>query len=297
MIKITGLVKKYGPNTAIDHVSFNVERGKIYGLLGPNGAGKSTIMNILTGYVAATEGDVWIDGANILTEPIAAKRAVGYLPEHPPLYLNMTTEEYLLFAAALKGLPKKNRRAEVERVMTAVSVLDMRRRLLQNLSKGYQQRVGIAQAIIGGPPLIILDEPSVGLDPQQIIDIRALIRSLGHSHTVVFSSHILSEVEAVCDHVLILSKGKLVASGTPETLRQSAKGAQQLRLVVRGEEARISAALGAVEGIERIACHSAPREEGACVVTPRRRREGERVLRLGRVAFGPVGARKRRRRP
>ena len=212
MIQVEHLTKRYGSHTAVDDISFTVEDGCIYGLLGPNGAGKSTTMNILTGYLSATDGTVTIHGHDIAEEPAAAKACIGYLPEQPPLYQDMTVREYLLFVAELKGTRKKaDRIAAVENACARTGLQEMAGRLIRNLSKGYRQRVGIAQALLGAPQLIILDEPTVGLDPAQVIEIRRLIRELGKSHTVILSSHILSEVKAVCDKALILSQGHLAA--------------------------------------------------------------------------------------
>ena len=243
MIEVKNLVKKYGDHTAVDHLNFTVEKGKIYGFLGPNGAGKSTTMNMITGYIASTEGEILIDGHNILDEPKVAKKKIGYLPEIPPLYQDMTVLEYLKFAAELKAIPKEKREKNIKEVMSTTKLEDMKRRLIKNLSKGYKQRVGLAQALLGYPEVIILDEPTVGLDPKQIIEIRDLIKSLGQKHTVILSSHILSEVSAVCDHVLIIDKGKLVASDTPENLSKVMTGMNSLELTVKGEEAVIRDAL------------------------------------------------------
>lgn len=254
MIEVTNLTKRYGSHVAVDHISFRVEKGQIYGFLGPNGAGKSTTMNMLTGYLAASEGKVTIDGRDIQREPEEAKRRIGYLPELPPLYTEMTVEEYLLFAAELKKLLRGERREQVEQVMELTQIADVRGRLIRNLSKGYRQRVGLAQAILGDPEVIILDEPSVGLDPKQMIEIRDLIRRLGESHTVILSSHILSEVSAVCDHIMIISHGKLVASDSPEGLEKRMAGAMELYLTVKGEPETLLAVLEAlpcVAGVER----------------------------------------------
>ena len=217
MIQVEHLTKRYGGHTAVDDISFTVEDGCIYGLLGPNGAGKSTTMNIITGYLSATDGTVTINGHNIAEEPAAAKACIGYLPEQPPLYQDMTVREYLLFVAELKGTRKKaDRIAAVENACARTGLQEMEGRLIRNLSKGYRQRVGIAGALLGTPKVIILDEPTVGLDPAQMIEIRSLIHDLGKTHTVILSSHILSEVQTVCDRVLIIAHGKLVAQGTPE---------------------------------------------------------------------------------
>lgn len=211
MIEVHHLTKRYGAHLAVEDLSFTVEQGTVYGLLGPNGAGKSTTMNILTGYISASEGAVSIDGHGILEEAEAAKACVGYLPEQPPLYLDMTAKEYLEFAARLKKVPRDQRAAQVESAMERTGVSPVSGRLIRNLSKGYRQRVGLAAALLGDPKAVILDEPTVGLDPAQVIEIRALITELGKDHTVILSSHILSEVSALCDQVLIIDKGHLVA--------------------------------------------------------------------------------------
>ena len=228
MIEVKNLVKKYGDHTAVDHLNFTVEKGKIYGFLGPNGAGKSTTMNMITGYIASTEGEILIDGHNILDEPEVAKKKIGYLPEIPPLYQDMTVLEYLKFAAELKAIPKEKREKNIKEVMSTTKLEDMKRRLIKNLSKGYKQRVGLAQALLGYPEVIILDEPTVGLDPKQIIEIRDLIKSLGQKHTVILSSHILSEVQAICEKVLIISGGKLIAFDEPEHLEKSLAGSNEI---------------------------------------------------------------------
>lgn len=255
MIEVKNLVKRYGDHLAVDDLSFTIEEGKIYGFLGPNGAGKSTTMNMITGYIASTSGDIFIDGHNILEEPEQAKKCIGYLPEQPPVYGDMTVEEYLKFVSELKKIPKERRMSDISEVMELVKITDMSHRLIKNLSKGYRQRVGLAQAILGYPEVIILDEPTVGLDPKQIIEIRDLIKSLGNKHTVILSSHILSEVSAVCDHVLIIDKGKLVASDTPENLSKVMAGANSLELTVKGKEEVIRKALDMVENIEELVYH------------------------------------------
>ena len=249
MIEVNNLVKRYGDHTAVDHLSFKIEKGKIYGFLGPNGAGKSTTMNMITGYIASTEGTVKIDGHDILEEPEAAKKCIGYLPEQPPLYFDMTVLEYMKFVADLKKIPKDKKASMIEEVMDMVKITDMKNRLIKNLSKGYRQRVGLAQAIMGYPEIIILDEPTVGLDPKQIIEIRSLIKSLKEKHTVILSSHILSEVSAVCDYVLIISHGKLVASDTPDNLGKLAQGSNTLEMLIKGEKDTIVQGLQSVEGI------------------------------------------------
>ena len=262
MIEVSNLVKKYGDHTAVDHLSFQIEKGKIYGFLGPNGAGKSTTMNMITGYIASTEGKVMIDGHDILEEPEAAKKCIGYLPEMPPLYFDMTVLEYMKFAADLKKIPRNQKDKQIKEVMDMVKITDMKDRLIKNLSKGYRQRVGLAQAILGYPEVIILDEPTVGLDPKQIIEIRDLIKSLKKKHTVILSSHILSEVSAVCDYVLIISHGKLVASDTPDNLGKLAQGSNNLSLLVKGDKDKIRILLGEIEGIKEIAINAAKDQEG-----------------------------------
>ena len=260
MIEVNNLVKRYGDHTAVDHLSFKIEKGKIYGFLGPNGAGKSTTMNIITGYIASTEGTVSIDGHDILEEPEKARKCIGYLPEQPPLYFDMTVLEYMRFAADLKKIPKNKKNEMIEEVMDRVKITDMKNRLIKNLSKGYRQRVGLAQAILGYPDVIILDEPTVGLDPKQIIEIRDLIKDLRQKHTVILSSHILSEVSAVCDYVLIISHGKLVASDTPENLSKLAAGSNNLSLVVKGDKEKIRIVLGEISGARDISIESSGEE-------------------------------------
>ena len=249
MIEVKNLTKRYGNHLAVDHLNFTVESGKIYGFLGPNGAGKSTTMNIMTGYLGATEGQVLIDGHDILKEPEEAKKNIGYLPEIPPLYMEMTVREYLEFAAELKGIKKDKREPQIEEVIRLAKLRDVENRLIQNLSKGYKQRVGLAQAVLGFPEIIILDEPTVGLDPKQIIEIRDLIKGLKQKHTVILSSHILSEVRAVCDYVLIISHGKLVASDTPDNLERLAAGSNSLLMKIKGEKDTIRKALETIEGV------------------------------------------------
>lgn len=237
MIEVSHLTKRYGNHLALSDLSFTIPNGQIYGLLGPNGAGKSTTMNILTGCLAATSGEVRIDGVDIFEDPMAAKRHLGYLPEQPPVYMDRTPWEYLRFVARAKGV--KNLAQEVDRVMDLTQIADVRDRLIRNLSKGYRQRVGIAQAILGDPDIIILDEPTVGLDPRQITEIRELIQKLGENKTVILSSHILGEVQAVCERLLILSKGKLVACDTPANLEKQMSSASALEIDVcaSGEQA------------------------------------------------------------
>lgn len=252
MIEVKKLVKKYGDHIAVDCLDFKLEPGRIYGFLGPNGAGKSTTMNIMTGYLGATEGEVLIDGHDILKEPEEAKRHIGYLPELPPLYSDMTVAEYLRFAAELKSIPKEKRESNIEEVMKLTKLMDVQGRLIRNLSKGYRQRVGLAQAILGFPDIIILDEPTVGLDPKQIIEIRELIRNLSKKHTVILSSHILAEVREVCDYILIISKGKLVASDTPENLERLMNGSESIEIEVKAHPDTVQAVLRPVDGIDAV---------------------------------------------
>lgn len=252
MIEVRNLVKKYGNHLAVDHLDFKLESGKVYGFLGPNGAGKSTTMNIMTGYLGATEGQVIIGGRDILKEPEAAKKQIGYLPEQPPLYMEMTVREYLEFAADLKKIPRREREEAVEEVERLVKVKAVEERLIKNLSKGYRQRVGLAQAVLGFPDIIILDEPTVGLDPKQIIEIRELIRRLSKEHTVILSSHILAEIREVCDYILIISRGKLVASDTPENLEKMLGESDTVEIETETEPAVIEGALKNVPGIERV---------------------------------------------
>ena len=252
LIEVRNLVKKYGTHLAVDHLDFKIESGRIYGFLGPNGAGKSTTMNIMTGYLGATEGEVLIDGHDILKEPEEAKRHIGYLPEQPPLYVDMTVREYLEFAAELKGIAKAKRDGEITEIEKMVKIKDVEDRLIKNLSKGYRQRVGLAQAVLGFPEIIILDEPSVGLDPKQIIEIRELIRKLSKNHTVILSSHILAEVREVCDYILIISKGKLVASDTPENLEKMLGENNAVEIETEASPVEVRLILKNVPGIECI---------------------------------------------
>lgn len=266
MIEVTNLVKDYGNHHAVKGISFTVGEGQIVGLLGPNGAGKSTTMNIMTGYISSTAGKVKIGEYDMFEQPLKAKKLIGYLPEMPPIYEEMTVEEYLNFVCSLKGIRKKKDRMEnIAEVEEAVRITDVKGRLIKNLSKGYKQRVGLAQALIGNPPLLILDEPTVGLDPNQIIEIRALIKKLGEKHTIILSSHILSEVNAICDYVLIIDKGLLVAEDTPENLSEHFADKNRILLSVKGEKELIEQAL---EESEYIASYTVTGEnEGVLDVT------------------------------
>lgn len=252
MIEVKNLVKKYGNHTAVDHLNFTIEEGHVYGFLGPNGAGKSTTMNIMTGYLGATEGEVLINGHDILKEPEEAKKQIGYLPELPPLYMEMTVREYLEFVAELKGIAKNKREESINEVEKMVKIWEVENRLIRNLSKGYRQRVGLAQAVLGFPKIIILDEPSVGLDPKQIIEIRELIRQLAKKHTVILSSHILAEVREVCDYILIISKGKLVASDTPENLERNLGDSDLIEVETKASPDEVRRILETVDGIRSI---------------------------------------------
>lgn len=266
MIEVTNLVKDYGNHHAVKGISFTVGEGQIVGLLGPNGAGKSTTMNIMTGYISSTAGKVKIGEYDMFEQPLKAKKLIGYLPEMPPIYEEMTVEEYLNFVCSLKGIRKKKDRMEnIAEVEEAVRITDVKGRLIKNLSKGYKQRVGLAQALIGNPPLLILDEPTVGLDPNQIIEIRALIKKLGEKHTIILSSHILSEVNVICDYVLIIDKGLLVAEDTPENLSEHFADKNRILLSVKGEKELIEQAL---EESEYIASYTVTGEnEGVLDVT------------------------------
>ncbi len=250
MIKVEHLVKSYGTHYALSDVSFSIEEGEVVGFLGPNGAGKSTTMNILTGCLSSNEGTVTVNGADILKDPAEAKRQIGYLPEQPPLYTDMTVEEYLCFVYDLKHctLPKKEHITEVCEV---VRIADVRRRLIRNLSKGYRQRVGIAQALIGNPPVLIFDEPTVGLDPKQIIEVRNLLRTLGKKHTVILSTHILPEVQAICDRLLIISEGRIVADRPTEELTRVIRDSRRYRLKVAGPEKEVLGLLRGIPGVQR----------------------------------------------
>ncbi len=244
MIEVSHLTRRYGQLLAVEDVSFSLQPGRIYGFLGPNGAGKSTTMNILTGYLSAAEGSVTVNGWDVFEEPLQARRQIGYLPENPPLYMDMTVWEYLKFVAGLKKVSAD--KAALEKIVQRTGLTDVKNRLIRTLSKGYKQRVGIAQALVGNPPVIILDEPTVGLDPLQRIEVRELIRGLGGEHTVLLSSHILSEISEVADVVLILSHGRLVAQDTPENLAKHAKRAKRCTALVKGDAQTVQQALAAL---------------------------------------------------
>ena len=252
MIEARGLVKRYDNHLAVDHLSFTIEKGHIVGFLGPNGAGKSTTMNMITGYIAATEGTVTINGHDIYEEPQEAKKSIGYLPELPPLYQNMKVREYLLFVAELKGVARSEKKAMVEEIIKRVHLEEYANRLIKQLSKGYKQRVGLAQAIVGYPEVLILDEPTVGLDPLQIIEIRDLIKELAKEHTIILSSHIMQEISAVCDTVMIINKGKLLVNDKTENLSKYITVSKGLQMEVQGDKHVINETLKSIEEITKV---------------------------------------------
>ena len=252
VVEVKNLTKRYGKHTAVEGLSFMVEKGQIYGFLGPNGAGKSTTMNMMTGYLAPSDGEVLVNGHDMMREPEEAKQCIGYLPEVPPVYPDMTVSEYLKFAAELKHIPKAERKQKILEVMELTKVTEVSERLIKNLSKGYRQRVGLAQAILGEPDVIILDEPMVGLDPRQIIEMRDLIKELGRKHTVILSSHILSEVSAVCDHIMIILGGKLIASDTTEGLQGRIRNSFALEASVKASMQEVQAVLDTIEAVTEV---------------------------------------------
>ncbi len=264
MIEIRNLVKFYGDKKAVDDISFTVHDGEILGFLGPNGAGKTTTMNILTGFLSATSGHVAIDGFDILEKPQEAKRSIGYLPEHPPLYLDMTVTEYLRFVAELKGVEPAVRNRQLTEIMRSVRITDHAGRLIKNLSKGYRQRVGIAQAMVGNPSVLILDEPTVGLDPKQIIEIRNLIKELGKRHTVILSSHILPEVQAVCERVVIINRGRIAAIDTPGSLSTRMSKISKMQMTVEGPHKDVLQKIRMLPGIR--SADLVAEKEGICAV-------------------------------
>ena len=251
MVKVENLVKRYGQNYALNDVSFEIGEGEIVGLLGPNGAGKSTTMNILTGYLSSTSGRAYIDGVDMLEYPIEAKKMIGFLPEQPPLYQDMTVEEYLNFVYELKGCTL-DREAHLSQIINTVRIADVKKRLIKNLSKGYKQRVGIAQALVGDPKLIVFDEPTVGLDPKQILEIRNLIRTLSKNHTVILSTHILAEVQAVCERVIIINHGKIIADEKTSELTKVIEEGYQYEIKVCGPQREVASALGGIRGVKSV---------------------------------------------
>ena len=252
MIEVTNVTKRYGTHTAVDDVSFRVEAGEVVGFLGPNGAGKSTTMNIITGFLSATDGTVTVDGIDVLEDPIGAKRTLGYLPELPPLYVDMTVRDYLRFVARVKGVDRGERDDANEQIMRSVGIEHVADRMIRNLSKGYRQRVGLGQALVGDPKALILDEPTIGLDPHQIIEMRDLVRTLGEQRTVILSSHILPEVSAVCERIIIISHGKIVASDTAENLGKALAGSGRFSVRIKGAADAAQAALKGVDGVESV---------------------------------------------
>ena len=252
MIEVKNLVKRYGNHAAVNDLSFTVETGKVVGFLGPNGAGKSTTMNMITGYIAPTEGEVLIDGIDIMDEPELAKKNIGYLPEIPPLYPDLKVREYLSFVAELKKVSKKDRDIEVHKIMSKTKTLDVSERLIKHLSKGYKQRVGLAGAMMGNPDILILDEPTVGLDPSQIIEMRELIRELSKNHTVLLSSHIMQEISAVCDEIIIINEGKMITKDTPENITKKMVDTNGVHVVVKGDKTKLKEALRSVSGIKNV---------------------------------------------
>ena len=281
MIEISHLTKRYGEHLAVSDLSFTVDSGQIYGFLGPNGAGKSTTMNIMTGCLSATEGSVRIDGHNIFEEPNQAKKLIGYLPEQPPLYMNETPEEYLRFVGEAKGLRGIELEQQIDEVIRQTGIEDVAHRRISALSKGYKQRVGIAQALLGNPKVIILDEPTVGLDPIQIIEIRDLIKELGQTHTVIFSSHILSEVQTICDQIIMIAKGKLVAFDTPENLEKHLLSPNEVVLTSDDSAAEIRVLLEGVDHITDLTLE----ETGTGLVTARIKTDLSNVYDLSRTVF------------
>ncbi|WZL79660.1 ABC transporter ATP-binding protein [Eubacteriales bacterium mix99] len=252
MIQVENLTKRFGQHVAVDSIDFTVDSGEILGFLGPNGAGKSTTMNILTGYISATEGTALIDGIDILEQPEEAKKKIGYLPEFPPLYGEMTVTEYLNFVSEIKGVKTSDKKAGLDRIMDLVRIGDVKGRLIRNLSKGYRQRVGLAQALVGNPDVLILDEPTVGLDPKQIVEIRNLIKKLGKSHTIILSSHILPEVSEVCERVAIIDRGRIVASDTPANLSKGLGDTSRITLRIAASEKQALKVVGELQGIRSV---------------------------------------------
>ncbi len=252
MIEIENLTKNYGQIKALNDISLTVKKGEVLGFLGPNGAGKSTTMNIITGFIPFTEGTVKICGHDILTSPLEAKKHLGYLPEHPPLYLDMTVLEFLNFVGKLKSVDKKSRKPHLDDILELTQLKDVRNRIIKNLSKGYRQRVGLAQALVGNPDVIILDEPTAGLDPKQIIEIRSLIKNLGKHSTVILSSHILPEISAVCERVVIINRGEIVARDTPENLSRAYDHCSKVKLTVEGSKSDVENTLSSLEGVSHV---------------------------------------------
>jgi ABC-2 type transport system ATP-binding protein len=286
VIEVQHLTKRYGAFTAVDDVSFRVEPGEILGFLGPNGAGKTTTMRVITGYIPATEGRALVAGHDVFEQPLEAKRRTGYLPETPPLYHDMTVAEYLTFVAKIKGVPPKERKARIDQVMRRTYISDMTNRSCGKLSKGYRQRVGLAQALIHNPEVLILDEPTAGLDPKQIIETRRLIKELAGDHTIVLSTHILPEVAQTCQRVVIINKGKVVAIDTPENLTARLRGSETMLLQIEGNPAQVTAALQRVAGVTRVQAADAHESYAAYEVDSERGRDLRRDLARAVVSSG-----------
>lgn len=265
MIEVMNLTKRYGNLTAVDHISFTVQKGEILGFLGPNGAGKTTTMRIITGYMPPGEGSARVAGFDVIKQPLEVKRRIGYLPETPPLYMDMTVDEYLVFCARLKQIPGGQVQMRTRQVCEKVDITDVRKRVIKTLSKGYRQRVGLAQALIHDPEVLILDEPTLGLDPIQIREVREMIKSLAGEHTIILSTHILPEASMTCDRVIIINNGKLIAQDTPEGLTRSIQGTEKLTVVVEGPVTAISDAVSRIEGIKEVV--SSQVADGSCTLT------------------------------
>jgi ABC-2 type transport system ATP-binding protein len=275
LIEVQDLTKTYGPVTAVDHVSFTVNKGEILGFLGPNGAGKTTTMRILTGFMPATSGTAKISGFDVFNDSLEVRRHIGYLPENPPLYLDMTVAGYLDFVTRIKNVPAEKRAQRVDESLQKTNLTDKRDELIKRLSRGYKQRVGLAQALVHDPDVIILDEPTVGLDPKQIIEVRHLIKGLAGSHTIILSTHILPEVSMTCDRVVIINKGKIAAVDTPQNLTSQMKGGQKVRLEVQAPEQQVKDALAQVPGVTRVQVESA--SAGGRVIVTVEAAEGQDV--------------------
>ena len=252
MIEVKNVTKKYGNFTAVDNISFNIEEGEIVGLLGPNGAGKSTTMNMITGFIEPTEGEIIIDGNDILKKPKKAKKQIGYMPEGVPLYNDLTVKEFVNYMADLKMVPRKEKKENIQKVLEQTNLVEVKNKLIRNLSRGYKQRVSMAGALVGNPKILILDEPTVGLDPKQITEIRALIKSLGKEHTVILSSHILSEISQICEKVIIINKGKIIAIDTPGNLEEKVKDENAVTLTVEDKENKIEEVTKQIKGIKEL---------------------------------------------
>jgi ABC-2 type transport system ATP-binding protein len=285
LIQVENISKHYGRHIAVDALNFTVRKGEILGFLGPNGAGKSTTMNIITGYLSATSGSVKVDGLDILEYPREVKAKIGYLPEFPPLYPDMTVTEYLDFVSDIKKVAATAKKQSLEKIMDLVKIGDVRGRLIKNLSKGYKQRVGLAQALLGNPQILILDEPTVGLDPKQIIEIRSLIQQLGQEHTIILSSHILPEVSAVCERVIIINRGRIVAGDTPENLSKGLTASSKLILRVAGATAEVTQTVQSVPGVRLVETQGVREPETVDILV-----EAEKDIDIRRPIFNALSA-------